>query len=121
MVMKSKKILWICLGVLDVGIVGFLFVVHILMLANVVGKDPEYIQTFAAGDGLLPYLAGHLSVYGFAFVIPLFVILAANIVGLVLYMKKSLKKSAVTVNDLSDAEKEALKKELLKDLENDNK
>ena len=116
--MKNKKVLWIILGVLDVAVVGFLFVIHILMLANVIGKTPDVVAEFARGEGLLPYLAGHLAVYGFAFVIPLFVILAANIVGLVLYMRKTLgKKEKVTVSDLSAEEKEALKKELLKDLE----
>lgn len=115
--MNKKKILWISLGALDVAIVVFLFVVHIVMLANVVGKTPEEIQAFASGSGLFPYLAGHLTVYGCAFVIPLFVVLAANIVGLVVYIKKSTKKKAVTVSDLSEEEKEALKKELLKDLE----
>ena len=116
--MNKKKILWISVGVLDVAVVVFLFVVHIVMLANVVGKTPEEINAFASGSGMFAYLAGHLSVYGFAFVIPLFVVLAANIVGLVLYMKKATKKKAITVNDLTDEEKEALKKELLKDLEN---
>lgn len=115
--MKNKKILWICLGVLDVAIVTFLFVVHIMMLANVIGKTAEEVVSIANGDGLIAFLAGHLAVYGFAFVVPLFVILAANIVGLVMYMKKSMKKEKVSVSDLSDEEKEALKKELLKDLE----
>ena len=115
--MNKKKILWISLGALDLAIVIFLFVVHIVMLANVVGKTPEQIQEFARGGGLFAYLAGHLSVYGFAFVVPLFVILAVNIVGLVIYIRKTTKKKAVTVNDLSEEEKEALKKELLKDLQ----
>ena len=115
--MNKKKILFISLAALDVAIVVFLFVIHIIMLANVVGKSPMEVQEFAKGKGLFPYLAGHLVVYGCAFVIPLFLILAANIVALVLYMRKSLKKEKVTVNDLSDDEKEALKKELLKDLE----
>ena len=115
--MKNKKPLWIALAVLDAGAVIFLFVVHIVMLANVIGKSPEAVQEFAKGEGLFPYLAGHLTVYGFAFVVPLFVILAANIIGLVLYIKKSTKKEKVSVSDLSEEEKEALKKELLKDLE----
>ena len=115
--MNKKKILWISLAVLDLAVVVFLFVVHIIMLANVVGKTPEQIQAFANGSGLFAYLAGHLSVYGFAFVVPLFVVLAANIIGLVIYIKKTTKKKAVTVSDLSEEEKEALKKELLKDLQ----
>ena len=116
--MNKKKILWILLGVLDLGIVTFLFVVHIVMLSHVIGKTPLEVQLFAKGEGLFPYLAGHLDVYGYAFVIPLFVVLAANIVGLVIYIKKVTKKEKVSVKDLSDEEKEALKKELLKDLEN---
>ena len=115
--MKNKKVLWISLAALDAAIVIFLFVVHIIMLVHVIGKTPEAVQEFAKGEGLFPYLAGHLPVYGFAFVVPLFVILAANIIGLVLYIKKTTKKEKVSVSDLSEEEKEALKKELLKDLE----
>lgn len=115
--MKNKKVLWISLAALDVAIVGFLFVVHIIMLANIVGKTPIEIQELQKGDGFVSYLAGHLSVYGFAFVLPLFVILAANIVGLVFYLKKNLKRGKVTAADLSEEEKEALKKELLKELQ----
>ena len=115
--MNKKKILWICIAALDVIVVTFLFVVHIIMLANVIGKTPAAVQEFAKGQGLFPYLAGHLAVYGFAFVLPLFLILAANIIGLVLYIRRTTKKEKVTVSDLSDEEKEALKKELLKDLQ----
>ncbi len=116
--MKSKKVLWICLAALDVAIVGFLFVIHIIMLANIIGKTPIEINDLAnGGKGLVSYLAGHLSVYGFAFVLPLFLILAANIVGLVFYLRRNLKHTKITASDLSEEEKEALKKELLKDLE----
>ena len=118
--MNKKKILWITLGAVDVIAVVFLFVVHIVMLSNVIGKTPEQISEFAKGEGLFSYLAGHLDIYGFAFVIPLFIILAANIIGLVVYIKKSTKKQPISVNDLSDEEKESLKKELLKDLEGKN-
>ena len=115
--MKNKKVLWICLAALDVAVVGFLFVVHIIMLANIVGKSPAEVHELANGTGLVAFLAGHLSVYGFAFVLPFFLVLAANIVGLVFYLKKNLKRGKVTAADLSEEEKEALKKELLKDLE----
>ena len=115
--MKNKKILWICLAALDVAIVGFLFVIHIIMLANIIGKSAAEVHELAKGTGLVAYLAGHLSVYGFAFVLPLFLVLAANIVGLVFYLKRNLKRGKVTAADLSEEEKEALKKELLKDLQ----
>ena len=115
--MKNKKILWIALGALDVALVGFLFVIHIIMLAKVIGKTPVELAALQEEPTLIGYLAGHLSVYGFAFVLPLFLILAANIVGLVLYLKKGLKREKITASDLSDEEKEALKKELLKELQ----
>ena len=117
--MNKKKILFITLAVLDAAIVTFLFVVHIAMLVNVVGKSAAEVQEFAKGEGLFSFLAGNLTVYGLAFVLPLFVILAANIIGLVLYVKKATKKEKVTIGDLSAEEKEALKKELLKDLQSE--
>ena len=115
--MKNKKILWICLGALDVAIVGFLFVIHVIMLAKVIGKDPIQVAALAEEPTLIGFLAGHLNVYGFAFVLPLFLILAANIVGLVLYLRKNLKRGKISASDLTEEEKEALKKELLKDLQ----
>ena len=62
-------------------------------------------------------------VYGVAFVIPLFLLLAGNIIGLVIYVKKTTKvevQANVTVNDLSEEQKEALRQELLKDLQGGN-
>ena len=115
--MKNKKILWISLAAVDVAVVAFLFVVHIIMLANVVGKTAAEVHTLATKGGLVGFLAGHLPVYGFAFVLPLFLILVANIVGLVFYLKRNLKPGKVKASDLSEEEREALKKELLKDLQ----
>ena len=114
--MKNKKVLWIILGAIDVLVVAFLFVVHIIMLANIVGKPAEVIQEMANDGTFVGFLIGNLNVYGFAFVLPLFLILAANVVALVLYIRKNVKKAEVKVSDLSDAEKEALRKELLADL-----
>ena len=87
------------------------------MLAKVIGKDPVQVAALAEEESLIGYLAGHLSVYGFAFVLPLFAVLAANIVGLVLYLRKNLKHEKITASDLTEEEREALKKELLKDLQ----
>ena len=115
--MNKKKILWISLAVLDVAITTFLFVVHILMLVNVVGKTSAQVQQIASGSGLIPFLINHLTLYLCLFVIPLFVILAANIVFLVIYVRKQTKQEKVSVSDLSDEEKEKLKAELLKDLD----
>ena len=115
--MKNKKVLWIALISLDVALTIFLFVIHIIMLASVIGKSPDQIKNLT---GLIGFLAnkdaGGTTVYLCAFVIPTFVILAANIIGLVIYVRKQTKKEPIKVNDLTDEQKEALKKELLEDL-----
>ena len=87
------------------------------MLAKTVG-DPTH-----PADGLIGYFQQHALVYGLTCVVPLFVLLAINIVGLVIYVRKSSKKEPVAVNDLTDEQKEALRKELLKELagESENK
>ena len=115
--MKNKKVLWISLGALDVAITIFLFVIHVIMLANIVGKSAEEVEQLRQGTGLVAYLMKNNTVYLVAFVIPLFLILAANIIALVFYVKKQTKKEPVKVSDLTDEQREALKKELLKDLE----
>ena len=97
--MKNKKVFWICIGALDVAVVAFLFVIHIIMLSKVLRMSSPELVEFAKQDGFIPYLAGHLKVYGFAFVIPLYIVLAANIFGLVLYLKKGLKREKITAND----------------------
>ena len=117
--MKNKKWLWISVAVLDVALTVFFFVIHIMMLASIVGKTDEQIQQLRMANTLIGYLARpeNSTLYLVAFVIPLFLILAANIVGLVFYVKKQTKKEPVKVTDLTEEQKEALKKELLKDLQ----
>lgn len=85
------------------------------MLANTVGKTPAEIQANAQ-NGMIGYLQNHTTVYFFGFVLPLFVLLAANIIGLVLFVKKTSKSEPTQLNDLSEEQKEALRQELLKDL-----
>ena len=82
------------------------------MLAETVGKngvtqDPKT---------LIGWLQNNLTAYLWIFVIPLFVILAGNIVALVLYVRKVSKKEEVKVDNLTDEQREELKKELLKEL-----
>ena len=115
--MKNKKALWITLISVDVAVTLFLFVIHIIMLANVVGKTSAQIQQYInTHNDLIAFLIKNKWVYLFAFVIPLFLILAGNIVALVLYVRAQTKKEQVTVDNLSDEQKEALRKELLKEL-----
>ncbi len=116
--MKNKKPLFITLLAVDLVLTLGLAVFNIIMLANTVGKTAAEIL---GSEGFIGYLQNNPTVYLVAFVIPLFVLLAANIIGLVIYVRKSTKKEPIQVNDLTDEQREALKAELLKDLENDNK
>ena len=119
--MKNKKALWISLISVDVVITLFLFVVHIIMLANVVGKTSAQIESYIkTHNDMISFLIKNKWVYLFAFVVPLFLILAGNIVALVLYVRAQTKKEQVTVDNLSDEQKEALRKELLKELAGEN-
>lgn len=115
----KKKILWYGIAALDVAVVGFLFVIHLLLIIKLpqLQDNAAHISYIQNGTGLVHYLIANPKVYGFAFVIPTALILAANIVGLVLYLKSSTKREKITANDLTEEEKEALKKELLKELQ----
>ena len=109
--MKNKKPLIISLVVLDLAITIALFVISIIMLAKTIGSNGK------VAEGFIGYLQTHTTVYFFAFVLPLFLLLAANIIGLVIYVKKTTKKEPVKVQDLSAEQKEALRQELLRDLQ----
>jgi len=111
--MKNKKPLFIAIIALDLALTIFFLVISIIMLANTVGKTPAEI---ASNTGFIGYLQNHTTVYFFGFVLPLFVLLAGNIVGLVIFVKKTSKSEPTQLNDLSEEQKEALRQELLKDL-----
>ena len=120
--MKNKKLLFILVAALDVALTVFLFVIHILMLINVAGnKSVEEIEALKNSQMLLGFFARNTTAYLLIAVVPLVLILAANIVGLVLYVRKQTKKEPIKVSDLTDEQKEALKKQLLEDIQNDNK
>ena len=118
--MKNKKPLIIALLVLDLILTLGLSVFNIIMLVNVVGKNAPQISEMT---GFIGYLARNATnVYLPAFVLPLFILLAGNIILLVWYVRKSTKKEPVKVEDLSEEQKEALRKELLEELgQNDKK
>ena len=116
--MKNKKPLFIVLIALDVIITIALFGISIIMLVNASKNAAER----AAMTGFVGWLVNlEAWVYGVVFVVPLFILLAANIVGLVIYVKKSTKAEPKKVSDLSEEEKEALRQELLKDLQGGDK
>ena len=113
---KYKKPLFIALIILDVGITVFLFVISIIILATV-GPAPTLDDAIARSSGLIRFLLEHSNIYLVFFVIPLFLILAANIIGLVFYVRKTSKSEPAKLEDLSEEQKEALRQELLKDLQ----
>ena len=81
-------------------------------------QNPGNPQAAAANSsGMIKYFIQHATVYLVTCVIPLFVLLAVNIVGLVIYVRKTAKKEPAKLQDLSDEQKEALRQELLKDLQ----
>lgn len=118
---KSTKYLIIAGVAVDVAITIFLFVISIIMLV-MLGRYGNAKDAAANAQGLILFLLQNTNVYFWAFVFPLFVLLAGNIVGLVFYVKKTSNKessgSPAKLDDLSEEQKEALKAELLKDLQN---
>ena len=101
--------------VLDVGITIFLLVVSIIMLATMPKNSIEMSEAIETNEPFIGYLQQNSTVYLFTCVVPLFLLLGVNIVGLVMYIKKAGKTKA-TLAELSDEQKDALKAELLKDL-----
>ena len=111
-----KKPLLIAALVLDVGVTIFLFVISIMILAKVIPAT-TLNDAINNSKGLIQFLLKNPTVYLVAFVIPLFVLLAGNVVGLIIYVKKTSGKAApAQLDDLSEEQKEALRQELLKDL-----
>ena len=113
-----KKPLFITLIAVDVALTVFLFVLSIIMLATM--PDAQTLTIYRNGGydgkGMIEYLQIHSTLYLCVGVIPLFLLLTANIVALVIYVKKSGEKKKVQLNELSAEQKEALRQELLKDL-----
>ena len=110
---KTQKILIIAGIALDVALTVGLFVISIIMIATM----PHTKEQAEALTGFIGFLQAHPTIYFWACVVPLFVLLAGNIVLLFLYVKKTApKKDKVELNELSEEQKEALRKELLKDI-----
>ena len=86
------------------------------------GKYGNAQQAARYAKGLSLFLLEHTNVYFWGFVFPLFILLAGNIVGLVFYVKKtSVKAEPAKLSDLSEEQKEALRQELLRDLQGGSK
>ena len=118
---KYKKPLLIGLIAVDFAITIFLFVISIIMIATIARHHNNPQAAAAASSGIIRFFIENTTAFLWICVIPLFVLLAANIVGLVIYVRKTTKKEPTKLNDLSDEQKEALRQELLKDLQGGNK
>ena len=116
---NTKKILLIAGLAVDVGVTIFLFIISVMILAKVIPAATinEAIAN-TRPNSLIRFLLQNPTIYLVAFVIPLFVLLAGNVVGLIIYVKKTSGKSGgpAQLDDLSEEQKEALRQELLKDL-----
>lgn len=111
--MKNKrKILNYILITLDVIITLGLFGISIIMLITM----PKTSTELTAATGFIGYLQKNPTVYLFAFVLPLFILLLLNVLYLIFYIKKLNEKAKVKLNDLTPEEKEKLKAELLRDV-----
>ena len=108
---KTKKILFITLFALDIALTVFLFVVSIIIIATKPDLPTEIDKSTFIG-----YLQANPTVILLAFVLPLVLLLIVNIFILVKFIQKTNAKKKVQLNELSDEEKEALRKELMKDL-----
>lgn len=115
---KSKKALYIILFGLDFAITVFLLVVSVIRLVKLSSRTTADILN---AKGFFGYLRNHTTFYFCLFVLPLFLLLAANIVGLVLYVRKSTKAEPIQRNQLSDEQKAQLRKELMEELKEQDK
>ncbi len=121
---KTKRILFFSALGVDVAITIFLFVVAIIMIATMpdrtsLGKT-RFIKACEANGPFIGYLQMHSTVYFWACVFPLILLLVANIVFLVLYVHKINKQKQLAVDDLSEEQKAALRAELMKELQSES-
>ena len=112
-----KKPLLITLIALDFALTVFLFVISIIMIVTMAKYDNNPQVAAANTSGMIAFFIKNTTAFLWLVVIPLFVLLAVNIVGLVIYVRKTAKKEPAKLEDLSDEQKEALRQELLKDLQ----
>lgn len=120
---NKKKTLYIIGISVDVIITIALLVISLMMLIKSGSLSSNELASIKAsggeGYGFIGYLIAHTTTYFCAFVLPLFILLAINIVGLVIYVRKETQKEPIKVHDLSAEQKEALRREILADLQKD--
>ena len=116
---KAKRILFISLFALDMALTCFLFVVSIIMLATM--PKTQYEVRLLKSDNMIHYFQKNPTVFLWVIVVPLIVLLLANITVLVLYLRKTSKAKKVALQDLNADEKEELRKQLLQDMQKEEK
>ncbi len=115
---KTTKRILIFTGLgLDIAAMVFLLVIAIIMLATMPQIiDPAHPEWVISKNGeFIGNLQLNPTLYFCTCVLPLILLFIANIVGVILYVKKHASKKAILA-DLSDAQKEALRAELLKEM-----
>ena len=118
---KLKKILiFTGLGI-DVAATLSLFVIAIIMLATMPASAVAMEEAQEANGPFIGYLQQHPTLYFWSCVFPLIILLIGNIIILVLFVRKLMKKKEVAVDDLNEEQKAALRAELLKELQGESK
>lgn len=111
---KSVKYLLIAGIAVDTVLTIGLFVLSIILLVHFNTTETADLLN---EKGFIGWFVQDPNRIIYTVMVPLFVLLALNIVLLFLYVKKTApKREKVELNELSDEQKEALRKELLKDI-----
>ncbi len=111
---NTKKILFIVLFALDMALTVTLFVISILLLANMPTSKPTQVT-----DMISFFLVNDWAFFGIV-VVPLILLLILNVIILFRYLKKSSAKKQRKLEDLSEEEKEELRRELYADMNKQN-
>ena len=114
---KAKKILMFTGIGIDVALTLFLFVIAIIMIITMPGNRITMAEAVEKNGPFIGYLQQHPTVYFWSCVFPLILLLIANLVILVLFVRALAKKKQMAVEDLSEEQKAALRAELLKELQ----
>ena len=118
---KTKKILIFAGLGIDIAITISLFVIAIIMLATMPSNRIDAQSAIEQNGPFIGYMQQHPTVYFWSCVFPLILLLVANVVILVLFIRNLGKKRQMAVEDLNEEQKAALRAELLKELQNESK
>ena len=118
---KTKKVLIFAGLGIDVAITIALFVIAIIMLVTMPSSRIAAKDAIEQNGPFIGYMQQHPTVYFWSCVFPLILLLAANVVILVLFIRNLGKKKAIAVQDLNEEQKAALRAELLKELQGESK